>query len=537
MIERAIENWLTKTNERNFKIPFCQALAQQGHTLVFISADRPMEQGKDLVAIAPNGDVCAYQLKTGDIGLGSWRAMKPQIDELTQIPIVHPNIDKTKNHKSFLVLNGKISDEVRFQIAQINEANVARNRGDSHLEVIEIDQLLKNLHDAQGRFVPHDLADFKSFLELCLAPGREQLDKAKFFSFLNNSLFSEIPRQKADALNAISSGVILTAYAMSGPEQEKNNFALFEAWTALGASIVRYAERARLDSKDWQGSLDLVMLGIGQALDALEDEALATETWIAGHALGDGGDTLRARTTLVIGALAARALERYETSENALVDRNILDLIRKRQNHFWIWGESAFPSFFMVVKFLEAIGEDQLALEILQTCVEAILARNDLRGDNALPAPYYSAAEVLEKNMGMAQEPDGRESSGSSFMLKPFISALARRNQRQFLATNWRRISHIRFKEFVVDLPEDWFLWRAERGTNKGRFPIQTQSWMAFLEQARAEAASCPPILAKHRHLLRAFTLVAPHRVSDAVLSFLDAPAASSQVLPQTENP
>lgn len=524
MIERAIENWLTKTNERNFKIPFCQALAREGHTLIYISSDRPMEQGKDLITVAPNGDICAYQLKTGDIGVNQWRAVRPQIDELIQIPIVHPNIDKTKPYKSFLVLNGGISDEVRLQITQMNEANIIRSRGDSNLEVIERSQLLKTLHDAQGRFVPHKLTDFKSFLELFLASGKEQLDKAKFFSFLNNTLFSEFPRQKADALNAISSSVILTAYAMSEFEQEKNHFAIFEAWTALGASIVRYAERAKLDQREWQASLDLVMLGIAQALDSLEDDALAKETWIEGYALGDGGDVYRARTTLVIGALAARALDRFESEEHGFVDRNVLDLIRKHQQFFWIWGESAFPSFFMIVKFLEAIGENRLAVEILEACLEAVLERNHPRRDDALPSPYYSATEVLEKNLGLAQEPNGQESSGSSYTLKPLISALARRKRRGLLTKHWRRISHIRFKEFIVDTPEDWLLWHAETGTNQSRFPSATQSWTEMSRQAEREASGCAAFLSAHRSLLRAFTLVAPHRISDSVISFLDAP-------------
>ena len=524
MIERAIENWLTKTNERNFKIPFCQALAHQGHTMVYVSSDRPMEQGKDLITTNASGTTCAYQLKTGDIGLNRWRTeVRPEIEELIQISIVHPNIDKTKPYNSFVVLNGSISDEVRIQIAQMNEDNVTRRRGDSHLEVIEMPELLKTVKDAQGNFVPHKLSDFKSFLELFLAPGKDQLDKAKFLSFLNNTLFSEIPRQKSEALNAISSSVILTAYAMSEFQQEKNHFALFEAWTALAASMVRFSERAKLDAREWRGSLDLARLGIAQSLDALEDEALAKPIWIEGFALGDGGDTLRARTTLVLGALAARALDRYEAIENGPVDRNVLDLIQKRQQHLWIWGESAFPSFFMIVKFLEAIGEDTTALAVLKTFLEGVLDRNHLRKDNSLPSPYYSAVQVLEKNLSLTHEPDGKENSGSSFTLKPLISALARRNQRAFLAKNWRRISHIRFREFLVDAPEDWFLWHNDTGTNQSRFPIQTKSWTELSTQSGLEKDSCPKLLVAHRSLVRAFMLIAPHRINDSVISYLDA--------------
>ncbi len=55
MIERAIENWLTKTNERNYQAAFCQVLMHQGHRVLFSSSHGPMEQGKDIITIGPDG--------------------------------------------------------------------------------------------------------------------------------------------------------------------------------------------------------------------------------------------------------------------------------------------------------------------------------------------------------------------------------------------------------------------------------------------------------------------------------------------------
>lgn len=523
MIERAIENWLTETNERNFKLPFCQALAHQGHTLVFISADRPMEQGKDVITIDPAGEACAYQLKGENIGLDRWRTeVRPQIEELIQLPIVHPKIDKSRGHKSYLVLNGDITDEVRIQIDNINEDNVRKGRGYSHLDVINLHQLLKMLLDAQGRFVPRKLQEFKSFLELFLAPGNAPLDKVAFFSFLNKTLFAELHRQKADRLNAISSSVILTAYAMKEFEQRKNHFALFEAWTALAASIVRYASRAGLDKDDWAGSLDLAMLEIRRALRSLEDEAISREVWIEGQALGDGGDTLRARTTLVIGSLSAAALDRCESAGQGQLDRNILNLIRTRQKHLWYWGESAFPYFFSISKYLEACGEISMSLAILRMCLEAVLQRNAPRSNDALPSPYYSPGEILERNHGVRPEIDPGESIGSSYTLKLAISALVRRNEREYLTAMWRRISHVRFREFQTDQPLDWLLWHADTGTNKSWYPNQTQKWSELAAQAAREAEHCPPPGSEYRGLLRFFTLVVPHRICDPVVSLLD---------------
>jgi hypothetical protein len=45
VIERVIENWLTSANERSYQIPFCQLLAAEGETVIYISSHGPFEQG------------------------------------------------------------------------------------------------------------------------------------------------------------------------------------------------------------------------------------------------------------------------------------------------------------------------------------------------------------------------------------------------------------------------------------------------------------------------------------------------------------
>jgi hypothetical protein len=47
VIERVVENWLTSVNERQYQISFCQLLAAEGETVVYISPHGQREQGKD----------------------------------------------------------------------------------------------------------------------------------------------------------------------------------------------------------------------------------------------------------------------------------------------------------------------------------------------------------------------------------------------------------------------------------------------------------------------------------------------------------
>ena len=97
MIKRAIENWLINTNERNYQIPFCQVLICQGHEILYISPHGALELGKDIISVDKDGNVHAYQLKTGNISLSVWDSIHREVmEDLVNTACDHPNIDKNK---------------------------------------------------------------------------------------------------------------------------------------------------------------------------------------------------------------------------------------------------------------------------------------------------------------------------------------------------------------------------------------------------------------------------------------------------------
>ena len=214
MIERAIENWLTNTNERNYQTPFCQALMVRGHTVLYRSSHRPMEQGKDIITTDGPGQFHAYQLKTGDIDLTTWRKIRGEIEELIQLPIVHPSVPKDAGHRSYLVFNGEITDEVRFQIDQINEDNIKKRRQYSYLDVITFPQLLEIFVDAQREFLPNSIEDFDAFLRLYLSDGRDFIDKEALSQFLTGSVLISNVKRDSDRIHAISSSVVLMSHLL-----------------------------------------------------------------------------------------------------------------------------------------------------------------------------------------------------------------------------------------------------------------------------------------------------------------------------------
>jgi hypothetical protein len=277
VIERAIENWLTRTNERNYQAALCQVLMHQGHRVLHSSVHGPMEQGKDIITIGPDGECHAYQNKTGDIGLTEWRGISGEIQELVELPVDYPGVDKSKPHRAHLVTNGSITDPVRTQINDRNEDNVRKNRRYAPLEVITRDSLLKSFVDAQGRFVPRDLPDMRAFLELYLEDGRGMLPKEKLFAVLECSSFSGKPVKKSDAMDAITSSLVIVSYLLNSFEAAGNHYAMAEGWSILASCIARYAARHALPADQWRQSLDLVMAEMEANLALLRKEAMGRQ--------------------------------------------------------------------------------------------------------------------------------------------------------------------------------------------------------------------------------------------------------------------
>src|ERR1035438_9535575 len=103
VLERAIENWLTKVNERQYQLPFCQVLAARGEAILYVSTHGPFEKGKDIITRTRKGEINAYQLKAGNIGVGEWRAISGEVANLVEYAIELPGDTPITRFTPFLV--------------------------------------------------------------------------------------------------------------------------------------------------------------------------------------------------------------------------------------------------------------------------------------------------------------------------------------------------------------------------------------------------------------------------------------------------
>ena len=522
MIERAIENWLTRTNERNYQAAFCQVLMHQGHRVLYSSSHGPMEQGKDVITLGPDSECHAYQTKTGNIGLTEWRSIAGEIHELMELPVNYPGVAKSRVHKAYLVTNGSVSDPVRIQINDRNEDNLRKGRQYAHLEIIGGDSLLKFFVDAQGRFVPRELPDMRSFLELYLEDGRAMLPKDKMFAVLEGTSFGQAPTKKSDAIDAITSSLIIVSYLLNSFEAAANHYAMAEGWSILAACIARYVAGHSIPVDQWRGSLDLVLAEMDANLALLRKEAVARTDLLEGDIRADGGVMLRARTTIVLGALACHELFPAGTGRTDRSPDEVLKLICDHIDRRCFWGDSAFPYIFCIIKFLEARNKKALAERLLVELFTVLVETNYQHQGPVFPSPYLGVEEILAASIpDRMQEANFEGYRGSSYILRSVLEMLVRRGRRDLVAAKWRRLTYCQQNHFIPHRPEDVFAWRTKDGTNASGFANQTQSWSALVAECR-DLSGIPSVYQDLRQVLSFHILVCPHRATPPVIRTLD---------------
>jgi hypothetical protein len=358
MIARIIENWLINTNESFIRTAFCQWLLNEGHDVKNIHGN--LEHGKDIISIDSNGDYNAYQLKKGNIDTEVWRDIEPQITELIEYPIDHVGFDPEKSHTPYLVISGTINSNANDTIRLYNQAKM--KRGYPKLKIIDKNKLLKEFRESQGKFIPKELDDFYVFLDMLTIDGTNFLPKQLLFEFLNRVIFNEIPYYRYDKINAISSSLIFLSYLLERFQQSENYYALFEAWIILAGCIIRFGKKAKLKNEEFESSLKLIMENVIETLNLLKDEILAKKNFFEGKDAFDSSKTHGARIVIVLGTLAC--LELYNQRKDKVYENNaeLLDLIKDNINNALFWGESAFPFYFYLIKYLEFNDEKKLLI-------------------------------------------------------------------------------------------------------------------------------------------------------------------------------
>lgn len=524
MIERVVENWLTKVNERSLEIPFAQLLAGEGYQVVHLSRHGPFEEGKDILAIAPDGIPCAFQLKGnpgGKFTLKLWEKEREQITRLVEIPIIHPSIDPKLPRRAYLVTSGELDEEVRVEIAHRNLD--WESRGYPKLETIVKGQLLSRFIALHSNLWPVELTTEKILLELFLADGTECLQKEKLSKFTFSLLpLGDEKLNKAKCERALASAALLVAYALSSYNEKSNHVALIEGWTVYTACLIGLVEKYNLAEVYWKNSLHISLFAIEQAFTNLCDELRARTHLVEGNPLVDQ-PFYRGRVTWLIGLVSAFALwKQYRDSDWKAGDW-FKTFVNTHKKDLLLWGEAAVPQFLATLWFLRQITATPEPDAMLASLISSICDANEAEGSNGLPDPYQDLPEVVLENFGFTDSLQKKNYRGQSYTLEGLVHLYTRRRWRQSLRFLWPKITGVVYAEFYPERAWQFCLWESEEGEIRTTLPKMPQSWAELKEEAaQVDLSKIPELFQEYPELLLVFILTYPHRLTKDVAKFLD---------------
>ena len=537
MLERVIENWLDKASERMFQQPYCYMLSAKGHTIIHLTRHCGMEMGKDIITIAPDRTPCAFQLKTGNISLAKWRdEVNSQTFDLVSLKINHPSVDSPKHHRSYLVTNGNIAEEVSHAIDRRNQTWATQGQPYLHLKTVVRGQLIEQAKGLGDNLWPTELTDIRTLLEMFLESGQGVLPKEKLVSLFESTfplkpLDNGSEPSKTHCERVIASAAILCAIAISSFSEENNHVAEIEAWVLYISYVLALAERWELSDTVYKDEFKIATQSIYNTLANLCDEIKEREYLIEGDPLTDSY-VYGVRVTWLLGLMSIYALWKGTEGESKdEVDDFLREFCKEKRSQLDLWGEAAIPQWLAFLWYSRKISATSDPDDVLRYLISEICEQNEPKGDGLLASPYYEADDILPEMLGVAEEPLMDSFSGQSYALEGLVHLYVRRNWKQAMKLLWPSVTRLMYLSFEPENFCDFYRWRSKNGKNWIVSPQHTQEWEELKALASESDGGCiPPSIKNDPILVLLFLCVYPHRMNAEVLRWLDTQMEQIQI-------
>jgi hypothetical protein len=516
MRERIVEDWLSRINERGYQAAFAQILAAKGDKVLRLSHS-PYEHGKDVLSVTSAGEVHAYQLKGGDIGLKEWEKGYAQVCALVETLPVHPSLPAHYTYRPRLVTNGTFSDPTLDRIHQTNAS--WERRGLPKLELRDGRWMHRELTSLSTDFWPINPPDVRLFRALYLVDGRGDFDPQAFARFMRVILFGEFTvtdlERRAAAANIFCSYILGEFYG------QNDHWSVFRGWTMTAAAIACARERTAAENVPMHASFILARDAAEDALNSLSKECRDQDAFKPTRLEWD--EYTRVRNTVALGVWAASCLLNLKDQESgtACVER-MKSFLRERRIVFW--GESAFPFICSMAWLLEQREEVEQSERLLVDWLMAIINKQQPESEDPLPDPYVSAEDVL-KQMAEKVSDDGpsRRKAIQSYSLFPLVLLLVRRDHRELLSEVWKRLSRITMSVFEYESPAGYLEWTCEKGIERDFIFMQPQSYRELDDLAsKPPTHKLPSALREDLRFRLMFFLAFPHRLAWSIVGSLD---------------
>lgn len=526
MIERIVENWLTKANEKLFQYPFCQILSQKGHTILHLTRHCSMEQGKDIISIDKDGNICAFQLKGVDserMTMSKWDEIIPQITKLVYQAPIHPSIKSSNPHKPFLVINSGLDEEVQSSITAFNQDLKKQGRKEE-LQVIVKGEILKDLLEIGSDFWPIQPTNVNSFLELYLEDGKGFPNKEEI-SRLFISTFSLDNKEKEALSDNQSHRLLLSTAIMNSllltPFSKQNNYAAeFEGLVLYLSHLLCFAEKNKLNNKIWQDIFNLSERHLYNLLTNLCEELSTLEYYHSAYNNEGECLTYRPRITYLISLLSLLYIWNHLVPDKDYIihdyDAFIIKFINNNKRYMLYWGEYASPQYLLFYLF-ERITNGGANIDfILHDLIKAISMYSKMK-DAIFTDPYVSYDEYAELLYSHKKELKDLRYNGESFSIESFTHLFAQKNYKNAMRFLWPDISKIQHHKFIFKDISEFYLWRAKSGNTEYKIPPLQQSWKELFKLSQEVSGNELPVYIKEYPIFYlCFLIVYPHRMNSS---------------------
>lgn len=521
MLSKLIENWLDNASERTYQPAFCQMLISQGYTVIHSTRHCPIEYGKDVIAIAKDGVPCAFQLKGnpgGSMGLVQFRDIRPQLDEMVNQYIAHPSIPKDVPHRSFLVTNGRIEEEVALAVNQTNETNVRDGYPHRKLQTIAREQLLGWALDLEGALWPSELTELRTLLEMLTHKGNELFPIGKLHHLLSVMLrMRPSDGEKigdAEFGRRLSGAALLVAVALKSFSENNNHFAVVSAWVAFSTYAIGFADKYRKSNTLVQPTLASAEDAIHNSLSLLLNEASKRRgIYGEGNGLADF-PVYPWRYTLLVGLASLYWLECTRTGiwQNPEQQAEIEAIIPGDDKKMSLWGEGAIPQFLFYNWYLKKrqdITSDYQIVSLADIIMSKPLFNVYLQAEDVI---RHQLSQTFEAFNSFIDQKLGDKAS-SSYFSATAMALLAQRDLKDACKKLWGRYSKISSLSFLPQETWMYCLYTSEAGDNHSYIPPETGQWVDLLATSRIDAGIyAPPLLLERPLLLALWCLLIPQR-------------------------
>lgn len=553
MQEKLIEYWLDSANERAYQGTFCQILANRKHTVVHSTRHMPMEFGKDVISINENKEPCAFQLKGnpgGRLTLAQFAEVQPQLIQLVVQPVVFLGFP-SKPHRSFLVTNGEVEEEVQRAIDDMNRGFIRQGYNEHQLiTVISRGMILRWAQESAEALWPDDIFFQEKIIKHWNMSGEGELDYDVFMDGLRQMLgLQEDPHNRPTQKNAkrnATAAALYTSVLIKNFSASNNHDAIISAWTIYISHCIAMVERYNLNfDKTVRKAVELAEQLILASLREIFEEVKAKfeeikinraknkkemRSELVFFDFNPLTDTIlwRARALRIRAFLAILGFWLRETGEGSEDDRGFLrTVLRPEPKSLEIWGEAAIPQALSVFWYLRSIDPTVQPNFGTYLILKAIFSACFNTQERRMPTPYHHLEECIRykhrdflKCDVEAMENEIQERS--SYFAESLMHCFVRTNLKSFAKELWPNLTRLTHHSYEPRNSWEFPLWRSESGVLLSKQLPKTKEWEALKDEARRVGASILPGYYKEKPLmLLLFIIFFPHRASPNVVRFL----------------